>query len=299
MTSLVFKNILPVVTLLTAEAAALVYMPQAAGLGLPMLPFNLTSFAMALLVTFRCNQSYDRWWEARKLWGGTVNSCRSLAREMLTGMRKSSPALCSRGLCLIVAYVNVLAAHLQGLSDEYLRGRLEQKLMKDEVELIMASKHKPGGVLHAMGQVNRAAQERGEIDNITHLLLSGYVHNLTDYMGACERILRTPMPLSITRHTSRFLMVWMGCLPFALVPQMGALAVPVMAIIAILLFSIDEIGVNLEEPFRRLPLIDIANVIEASVVSYQSEHDAMRAVMQAAPPPSGAPAATQAVAVMA
>ena len=279
MTSLVFKNILPFVTLLTAEAAALVYMPQAAGLGLPMLPFNLTSFAMALLITFRCNQAYDRWWEARKLWGGTVNSCRSLAREVLTGMRQSSPALCSRGLCLIVAYVNVLAAHLQGLSDEYLRGRLEQKLMKDEVELIMASKHKPGGVLHAMGQVNRAAQERGEIDNITHLLLSGYVHNLTDYMGACERILRTPMPLSTTRHTSRFLMVWLGALPFALVPQIGAMAVPAMAIISILLLSIEEIGVNLEEPFRRLPLQDIANVIEASVVSYKEEHDSMRAVM--------------------
>ena len=284
--------------MLTAETAIIAYAPQLA-IALPMLPFSLTSFMMGLLLTFRANQSYGRWWEARKLWGGTVNSCRSLARETLNGLRKSSPALCGRGLCMVVAYVHVLAAHLQGLSDDYLRGVLEEKLEPTEVESIMRSKHRPGGVLHAMGQVNRAAQERGEIDNVTHLLLSGYVHNLTDYMGACERILRTPMPLSITRHTSRFLMVWMGCLPFALVPQMGALAVPVMAIIAILLFSIDEIGVNLEEPFRRLPLIDIANVIEASVVSYQSEHDAMRAVMQAAPPPSGAPAATQAVAVMA
>ena len=184
--------------------------------------------------------------------------------------------------------MHVLAAHLQGLSDSYLRGVLEQKIEPAEVDVIMSSGHKPGAALCAMSHVIRKAQERGEIDNITHLYLAERLHNLTDTMGACERILRTPMPLSVTRHTSRFMMLWLSGLPFALVPQLGAVAIPVMAVVSLLIVSIDEIGVNLEEPFRRLPLIDIANVIEASVNGYNRETADMALVMEQAPAKTGA-----------
>jgi len=282
--SAILRFVLPTVALITAETAALHFFAPATW-SVPILPFNLTSFAMAMLVVFRTNTSYARWWEARILWGGTVNACRSLARETISSMYSVSPTLCQRGCRLIAAYVNILAAHLQGLSDERLRFVLSEKIAPAEVDVLMASKHKPGAALHAMSLVIRAARRRGEIDQLTHNHLAERLHNLTDGMGACERILRTPMPLSITRHTSRFMMVWLAGLPFALVPQLGALAIPVMAIITLLIVSIDEIGVNLEEPFRRLPLIDIADVIEASVKSYYDETTDMGLVMAQAPEP--------------
>lgn len=280
--SKILKYIMPTVLFLTAETAAIHAWAPAAW-QLPLTPFTLTSFAMAALVVFRTNTSYARWWEARILWGGTVNACRSLARETIQGLYTTSPVLCQRGLRMIKAYVHILAAHLQGLSDSYLRGELSKHIEPAEVDVMMASKHKPGAALMAMSQVIRAAQQRGEIDNITHLYLAERLHNLTDTMGACERILRTPMPLSVTRHTSRFMIVWLAALPFALVPQLGATAIPIIAVMSILIVSMDEIGVNLEEPFRRLPLIDIANVISASVDSYNNEADDMAIVMEQAP----------------
>ena len=280
--SLVFRNVLPMAAVLTAEAALLCWarsqasLAAAHSLALPLAPFSLTSFALAMLLVFRTNQSHARWWEARMLWGGTVNACRSLARETLAGMRRATPRLCDLSLCFTVAYANCLVAHLQGLSDAWLKGELEDKLEPLEVEIVMASQHRPGACLHALSEVIRAAQERGEIDSITHLYLAERLHNLTDTMGACERILKTPMPLSYTRHTSRFLVLWLGLLPLALIPQLGAVTVPAVALISVLLLGIDEIGVNLEEPFRRLPLKDIADSIEASVAGYDEENSAVR-----------------------
>ena len=144
-------------------------------------------------------------------------------------------------------------------------------------------------------------------------------------MGACERILRTPIPLSYTRHTSRFLTIWLALLPLAVRlgsvshslrrlggiggtpdaptvptqtnvrhhiltrarvckvrPELGWLSVPFMAVLSILLLGVDEIGVQIEEPFRSLPLQSICGVIEASVVGYSAEHDKLNLFMPAA-----------------
>lgn len=82
---------------------------------------------------------------------------------------------------------------------------------------------------------------------------------LHDLLGACERILRTPIPIAYTRHTSRFLIVWLTVLPFAIFPKFGLATLLVAPMIALLLAGINEIGVDVEEPFSLLPLESITD----------------------------------------
>jgi ion channel-forming bestrophin family protein len=103
-----------------------------------------------------------------------------------------------------------------------------------------------------------------------------YLHSnlteLNDILGGCERILRTPIPIAYTRHTSRFLIIWLTVLPFALFPKFGAGTLVVAPIIALLLAGINEIGIDVEEPFSLLPLeiiVDRCNTDCSELISTQ------------------------------
>ncbi len=79
--------------------------------------------------------------------------------------------------------------------------------------------------------------------------MSENLTTLSDILAGCERLLRAPIPVSYTRHTSRFLGVWLTLLPFALYESCGVWTVPVVAGISAVLCGIEEIGVHVEEPF--------------------------------------------------
>ena len=90
--------------------------------------------------------------------------------------------------------------------------------------------------------------------------------NLTRrYIGGCERIQSTPIPVSYTRHTSRSLMLWLLTLPFALWPAMKLVTIPAVFLVTYLMLGIDEIGVQIEEPFAVLPVKPLAEVCERDV----------------------------------
>mmetsp|Transcript_47021 Transcript_47021/g.89766 ORF Transcript_47021/g.89766 Transcript_47021/m.89766 type:complete len:124 (+) Transcript_47021:59-430(+) len=90
------------------------------------------------------------------------------------------------------------------------------------------------------------------------------ITTFSDILGACERILKTPIPLSYTRHTSRFLFTWLALLPFAMVGECGWLTVPAEAFIAVVLLGIEDIGVQIEEPFSVLACEAIAKAVDAN-----------------------------------
>jgi predicted membrane chloride channel (bestrophin family) len=115
-------------------------------------------------------------------------------------------------------------------------------LRPDEIDQVMLATHRPNYVLQVLAQLIKeadcgtAATARMD-DNLTAF---------EDVLGGCERILKTPVPLSYTRHTSRFLMIWLTLLPFSLYKTAGLATVPVSMLIAFLLLGIEEIGVSIE-----------------------------------------------------
>lgn len=231
------------------------------------LPFTLTASVLSLLLVFRTNSSYNRFDEARKLWGSNVNRTRDLARQALTWIR--SPADSAKLLCLlrhIKAYPFCLRDHL---TDEFtLREDLQGVVEPQELEAIMSAQHRPNYVLQVLSelidQCNLTQWEKTNMDN-----------NLTtfhDNVGGCERILKTPIPVAYTLLTSRFLIIWHLALPFALWRTCRWLTIPSTFATAACLFYIEQVGVLIEEPFWILPLESFCTGIVAAVDGLSAAH---------------------------
>lgn len=105
-----------------------------------------------------------------------------------------------------------------------------------------------------------------EMDPIWAMQMQANVAGLVELVGNCERLLRTPIPLSYTRHTSRFLLLWLIVLPMALWSSVGWAIIPITGLVAMLLLGIEEIGVQIEEPFGVLALEVIQGIGEADVM---------------------------------
>ncbi|KAK9838098.1 hypothetical protein WJX81_001298 [Elliptochloris bilobata] len=213
--------------------------------------FNLTSFALSLLLVFRTNTSYSRWMDARKVWGGILNRSRDLVRQGLTWFGEERAAERDMLARWTVAFSLATMAHLREHS--HLEEDLQDVLPAEERAALLAAQHRPNTALQVMSQLVAAASLR-------ETQATRMDENLTffaDSVGACERILKTPIPLSYTRHTSRFLVIWLFFLPLTLWPTARWSTIPASAVIAFLLLGIEEIGVQIEEPFSILPLENI------------------------------------------
>ncbi|KAL4429986.1 hypothetical protein ABPG77_004356 [Micractinium sp. CCAP 211/92] len=221
--------------------------------------FNLTAFALSLLLVFRTNSSYDRWWEARKLWGGVVNRSRDVVRQALVFFREEDVHLKELLARWAMAFPFVLMCHLRENSD--VQKEVTHILTAWEVSPLMAAAHRPNFVLQVMAQTIRAARPH----ELARMRMDDNLTFFEDAMGSMERILRTPIPLSYTRHTSRFLLVWLILLPFTLWAAYSWFSVLLSGIFAFLMFGIDEIGVQIEEPFGILPLESISQTIERNI----------------------------------
>lgn len=221
--------------------------------------FNLTAFALSLLLVFRTNSSYDRWWEARKLWGGVVNRTRDLVRQSLVFFREEDVQLKELLARWTMAFPYVLMCHLRENSD--VQKEVAHILTAQESAVLCAAAHRPNFVIQMLAEICRTA----DLVELRRMAMDNNLTFFEDAMGSMERILRTPIPLSYTRHTSRFLLVWLILLPFTLWAAYSWFSVLLSGIFAFLMFGIDEIGVQIEEPFGILPLEAISSTIERNL----------------------------------
>uniref|UniRef100_A0A7S0RWR3 Bestrophin homolog n=1 Tax=Chlamydomonas leiostraca TaxID=1034604 RepID=A0A7S0RWR3_9CHLO len=211
-------------------------------------PQMLTSFAVSLLLSARTSQSYDRWWEARKVWGGILNRVRDVTTQCAVFFPEDQQLLrqaCGRWT---IAFTRALHAHLQDNVD--VKGHLRDVLSASEMEMLLNSQHRVVKSLSVLAEVIKQAP----MNPLQQQMMMTNVQFFYDALGMCERIYRTPMPLVYTRHTSRFLMIWLTTLPFGLWTQFHWATIPICLLVGSLLLGIDEIGVQIEEPFGVLPL---------------------------------------------
>jgi len=228
-------------------------------LSLPALPFSITMPALSLLLVFRCNTGYARWNEARTLWGGVINNCRNIVRQ--SNSYFPNDVLKRRMAAETAAYVKALRNFLRGPSDDAtLRSELyelvDAGLMPlKQADAVMKASNRPMFCLSAMSATLRKAG----IDPINLARIDTSISVLVDLTGANERIFKSPIPLVYTRLTARFLTIFLTLLPLALWGQLGSswnhwATVPAEFMIAFFLFGIEEVGIQVEEPFSVLPL---------------------------------------------
>lgn len=228
-------------------------------LSFPPIPHSILASALSLLLVFRTNSSYDRFWEGRRLWSGIIHASRDLARLAALYIDRSKHERIAR---LVLAFGTTLKQHLHG-------ERNDTELMpilgdEDEVQAYQNLRNPPQQVLQVLCKelykyVNLGCDSKVDLTVDTRKLIATdrmhhfheALHQLTAAVCGCERLVKQPIPLSYSRHTSRFLFVFMYSLPVVLIPVLSWMTVPTMTITFWAFSSIQEIGHFIEEPFNR------------------------------------------------
>ncbi|MEI6140602.1 MAG: bestrophin family protein [Mariniphaga sp.] len=230
-----------------------------------MVVFNVIGLALGLLLVFRTNTSYDRWWEGRKLLGSNANSGRNIAFMLNTIVPINDKDTRKDFVDLISAFNYAVKERLRdGVSPEHL------PMLKDEYKKIVFNS---GNVPFAIMKLIRSKIEiirHKNMDRIPEFssIYDG-VSNMINNMGGMERIRFTPVPFAYASHLQLFVMIYFLALPFGLNDKFGWLAVPVMGFLTLILLGINEIGVEIEDPFgddpNDLPVDQICKNISSSI----------------------------------
>lgn len=221
---------------------------------------GMLGFVISLLLAYRTNTAYDRWWEGRKLWGGLVNSSRNLAIKLATILPEENDRVFFRKI--IPNYATILHKHLND-SDT-------AKQLFDDVDLeIDHQKHRPNQVAKLLIQKVNDLYVSKIITGDQLIILNNELQSLTDICGACERIKNTPIPYSYSAFIKKFIFIYVLTLPFAYVFILGYFVIPVVVFIFYVLASLELIAEEIEDPFgvdaNDLPTKKIAENIKRHV----------------------------------
>lgn len=245
---------------------------------IPETAHALIGAALSLLLVFRTNASYDRFWEGRKMWGGIVNETRNLIRQAATWCADDPARVRRLGLWTIAfAYACLHRLRGSGPLDE-----LTDELPPDERAQAIAADHVPLAIARRLTAEIQAARAAGQLTDFQQIQLDQNVQLLIDDIGACERIHLTPLPYAYAVHLRRALILYCFTLPFALVTRFGWETIPATLFMAYVLFGIEEIGVEIEDPFgtdeNDLPLARICETIDRNLRDVIGDNQLQRTV---------------------
>lgn len=239
--------------------------------------FGIAGAVLGILLVIRLNAGYDRWWEARTLWGGIVNQTRNLVVSAMA-YGPNDPEWRDN----LVRWTAVFphAAH-QSLRNEAPFAELDNLIGIENAKQLTAADHMPSFVALRIGELLREATERFDMDRFFFLQIDRERGLLLNHIGACERILMTPLPRIYSITIRRFILLFIIMLPMALFDHVDeSWLIPVITMfVAYPLLTLDQIGVELENPFlssnlSHLPLNDISAKIERNLFAVLSTKQA-------------------------
>jgi len=206
--------------------------------------YSLIGFVLSLLLVFRTNTAYDRWWEGRKKWGSLVNDSRNLALKINSMIGpKADLEFFGR---MIPNYAFAMKEHLRdGVVIE------ELKLTEEERNEISKIEHKPSYVAMKMYERLDDLKKRKEITQEEFLSIDKNLLSFSDIIGACERIKKTPIPFSYSMFLKKFIFIYVVTLPIAFITSLGYYTIPIAMFVFYVLVSIEILAEEIEDPFGR------------------------------------------------
>lgn len=219
---------------------------------------GLIAKALGLLLSYRTKAAYQRFWEGRKIWEGILSDSRALAQQATVYRRELTAARAQRVADLIRLYASLLAERLGASS----QSDYSKFVTPEDLVQLNAIHNRPLHVANTLAQEITAIPDQKEgkqvlFSNQERLKMLGIVDSLSKALGACERLVQTPVPLHFSRHTARFLAMWCLTLPVALVADVGSAIIPMMALVSWGLYGIHEIGLMIEQPFQASLDLDV------------------------------------------
>ncbi|WP_304196864.1 bestrophin family protein [Flavobacterium alvei] len=217
-------------------------------------------FVISLLLAYRINSAYDRWWEGRKLWGALVNNSRNLSIKLSVILKEEKD----------LAYFRKLIPSYASMLDKHLKDEETSMLLFDDVDLaINHHKHRPNQIAKMLFQKIHTLYEAKKISGDELIILNAEIQSFTDICGACERIKNTPIPYSYSTFIKKFIFLFILTLPYSYVFSLGYYVIAVVPFIFYVLASIELISEEIEEPFgtdaNDLPIKKIAENIKKHV----------------------------------
>jgi ion channel-forming bestrophin family protein len=246
----------------------------------PILESVIPSIVLGLLLVFRTNTAYDRFWEGRKCWGSIVNNVRNLARQIWVSVAEISPADKEdkiATLYLLVAFAVSTKLHLRG---EIVNSEIEELMPGSRYIKLKTMNHPPLEIAFWIGDYLQQQYSCNCLNSYQLTSIQDLLNNLVDSLGACERILKTPMPLAYAIHLKQLLLLYCLLLPFQLVQSLGWWTGVIVALISFTLFGIEAIGLEIENPFgydaNDLPLDTICKTMKRNIDDLISLTPSMR-----------------------
>jgi putative membrane protein len=253
-----------------ATVVYLVYLLGHANLAIEVGPHEVGGVLLSLLLVLRGNAGYDRWWEARKLWGGIVNQTRNLALAALAH-GPADKSWREQVVRWTIAFAYAAKARLRG---ETQIPELSRVLGDDQTARVQAAEHPPAYAALQIDRLLRDACERDGMDRFAFLQAQRERSALIDHLGGCERIRSSPLPIVYSIAIRRFIVLFLATLPVALLHKFEQewLAPLVTFLVAFPVLALDQIGLELQRPFstrrlNHLPLDEICRTIENNLLA--------------------------------
>jgi len=254
------------------------------------IPFNAVatlSTALAIYLGFKNNNAYERWWEARKIWGLIVNYSRAWAREVLTMILPNGEknaereSLQARLLYRHIAFVNALRVFLRQkyeYNDTNIKeivevkngyGEIKKFLSEAEFYEMLTKKNPPNYLLQLQGDDLKTAFENGWLTDFRFVKLSETLTEFNNHQGMSERIKNTPLPRPYSFFSRVFVTIHGTLIPFAFIEELGWVNIPLSIVINFVFLALDYVGERTEDPFENrmddAPLSSISLTIEENV----------------------------------
>ena len=242
-----------------------------------MAPFTLLGIALSLFLGFRNNASYQRWWEARGLWGQLVYDSRSFARQVLSFVDDDTEAGrdAQRSMIhLTIAFSHAVRHRLRGTSpwqdvDPFVAATYHDSMRQ--------SRNLPNYLMRLLGKQLGDVRRQQLSSELMVQNMDERLTSMTIVLAACERIHYTPLPFAymLLVHSTTYL--YCITLPFGLVASLGWATPLICAVIAYTFFGLDALSEELEEPFgfasNQLPLMALSRTIEINLLEAMGETD--------------------------
>lgn len=238
-------------------------------LSLPPLSEVVPSIVLGLLLVFRTNTAYERFWEGRKAWGTLVNTVRNIARQIWGAIAEKKPEDRKskiETLRLLVAFAVAVKLHLRG---EPLNSELEALMSAERYQILQRMNHPPLEIAFWISDYLQLQHERNCLNTYQLSALLKLLDTMVDVLGICERILKTPIPLGYSIHLKQLLLLYCLSLPFSLVSNLHWFSGLLVGLISFTVFGIEEIGIEIENPFGHddndLPLDTICTTMQRNI----------------------------------
>lgn len=244
----------------------------------PEMPLTIATFlgtAISVLLSFKMSQSYDRWWEARKIWGAIVNDSRSLVLQLQAFLKGDDTDQQIKQMAYRqIAWCYSLGQSLRGLPP---LESCDNFLPEDELQSLKEFKNKPLGILQMNVKQISKLREAGRLTDFENIQLNTTSVRFSDSMGAAERINSTVFPTTYRMFLHFTIYLFVAILSIGLKGVILAYEIPLLLLIALVFFILEKTAYYLQDPFRNRPsdisVTAIARTIEINIRQLLHEKD--------------------------